>query len=105
MVISLGTYNSLIETVPLFRSPANVAHLQRSLEEACLRNAFVGIGKPEPLRENLSGCWSRRGSMTSIALLTGWRRHPCDSGLPLPLKRSGVLQPAHNWTTNRHEPT
>jgi toxin YoeB len=20
----------------------------------------VGIGKPEPLRENLSGCWSRR---------------------------------------------
>jgi toxin YoeB len=27
---------------------------------ACLREAFVGIGKPEPLRENLSGCWSRR---------------------------------------------
>ena len=24
------------------------------------RNAFDGIGKPEPLRENLSGCWSRR---------------------------------------------
>ncbi|WP_281540097.1 Txe/YoeB family addiction module toxin [Selenomonas noxia] len=24
------------------------------------RNAFEGIGKPEPLRENLSGCWSRR---------------------------------------------
>lgn len=26
----------------------------------CQRNKFVGIGKPEPLRENLSGLWSRR---------------------------------------------
>ena len=25
-----------------------------------LRNPFSGIGKPEPLRENLSGLWSRR---------------------------------------------
>ena len=24
------------------------------------RNPFDGIGKPEPLSENLSGCWSRR---------------------------------------------
>ena len=24
------------------------------------REAFTGIGKPEPLRENLSGYWSRR---------------------------------------------
>ena len=24
------------------------------------RHAFEGIGKPEPLREKLSGCWSRR---------------------------------------------
>lgn len=24
------------------------------------RNPFQGIGKPEPLRENLSGFWSRR---------------------------------------------
>lgn len=24
------------------------------------RNNFVGIGKPEPLKENLSGYWSRR---------------------------------------------
>ena len=30
------------------------------LIQACLRDAFVGIGKPEPLRETLSGCWSRR---------------------------------------------
>lgn len=26
----------------------------------CLRSPFEGIGKPEPLRENLSGFWSRR---------------------------------------------
>ena len=27
---------------------------------ATLRNPFKGIGKPEPLKENLSGFWSRR---------------------------------------------
>ena len=26
----------------------------------CLREPFDGIGKPEPLRANLSGYWSRR---------------------------------------------
>jgi toxin YoeB len=26
----------------------------------CLRDPFVGIGKPEPLKGNLSGYWSRR---------------------------------------------
>ena len=26
----------------------------------CLRTPFEGIGKPEPLKENLSGVWSRR---------------------------------------------
>lgn len=26
----------------------------------CLRNPFEGIGKPEPLKHNLQGCWSRR---------------------------------------------
>ena len=25
-----------------------------------LRDPLAGIGKPEPLRENLAGCWSRR---------------------------------------------
>jgi toxin YoeB len=25
-----------------------------------LRNPFKGIGKPEPLRGNYAGCWSRR---------------------------------------------
>lgn len=30
------------------------------LIQDALRNPFSGIGKPEPLRENLSGFWSRR---------------------------------------------
>lgn len=30
------------------------------LIQACLRNPFMGIGKPEALRESLTGCWSRR---------------------------------------------
>jgi antitoxin YefM len=32
--MSLDTTNSLMETVHLLRSPANAAHLQRSLEQA-----------------------------------------------------------------------
>ncbi|MGI9210937.1 MAG: Txe/YoeB family addiction module toxin [Methylococcaceae bacterium] len=31
-----------------------------ALIKDCLRHPFEGIGKPEPLRENLSGIWSRR---------------------------------------------
>ena len=30
------------------------------LVEAVLRDPFEGIGKPEPLRYALAGCWSRR---------------------------------------------
>jgi toxin YoeB len=30
------------------------------LIEDCRRSPFSGIGKPEPLRENLAGFWSRR---------------------------------------------
>ena len=30
------------------------------LVKDCLRYPFEGIGKPEPLRENLAGFWSRR---------------------------------------------
>lgn len=34
----------------------------RTLElvEAVIADPFVGIGKPEPLRFELAGCWSRR---------------------------------------------
>jgi len=30
------------------------------LIEAVLRDPFVGIGKPEPLKYVVAGCWSRR---------------------------------------------
>lgn len=33
--------------------------INRLIGEA-LRTPFEGVGKPEPLRENLSGLWSRR---------------------------------------------
>jgi toxin YoeB len=32
------------------------------LVEAVLRDPFQGLGKPEPLRYLLAGCWSRRVS-------------------------------------------
>lgn len=32
------------------------------LIEECKRHPFKGTGKPEPLKENLKGFWSRRSS-------------------------------------------
>jgi len=32
----------------------------RKLIESIIEAPFEGLGKPEPLRYNLSGCWSRR---------------------------------------------
>jgi toxin YoeB len=31
-----------------------------ALIKECLRSPFKGIGKPEPLKGNFAGCWSRR---------------------------------------------
>ena len=33
-----------------------------ALIDACRRDPFAGIGKPEPLKHQLAGCWSRRTS-------------------------------------------
>lgn len=30
------------------------------LIKECMRTPFSGIGKPEPLRFDMAGCWSRR---------------------------------------------
>ena len=30
------------------------------LTKDCQRSSFKGLGKPEPLKGNYSGCWSRR---------------------------------------------
>jgi toxin YoeB len=38
---------------------ATLKKLLRLIED-CRRSPFSGIGKPEPLRENLAGFWSRR---------------------------------------------
>ena len=38
---------------------AMLKRLNRLLEES-VRGPFEGIGKPEPLRHVLAGCWSRR---------------------------------------------
>jgi toxin YoeB len=38
----------------------NTAMRVLDLVEAVLRDPFVGVGKPEPLRYMLAGCWSRR---------------------------------------------
>jgi toxin YoeB len=39
--------------------PKAHAKLDELLRE-CLRHPFTGTGKPEPLKRNLSGFWSRR---------------------------------------------
>lgn len=38
---------------------ATLKRLNRLIDDV-LRDPFVGIGKPEPLRHAFAGCWSRR---------------------------------------------
>jgi toxin YoeB len=38
---------------------ATLQRINRLVDDA-LRDPFAGIGKPEPLRHGLAGCWSRR---------------------------------------------
>jgi toxin YoeB len=38
---------------------AILKRLNRLIDD-CVRSPFTGIGKPEPLREDFSGWWSRR---------------------------------------------
>ena len=42
VVMSLDTYNSMMETVHLLKVPANAAHLARSMEQ--LRSGKVKVG-------------------------------------------------------------
>ena len=42
------------------RENRKVALRALDLVEAILRDPFLGIGKPEPLRHELAGAWSRR---------------------------------------------
>ena len=42
------------------REDAKVVERINLLIEECRRDPFRGTGKPEPLRQNLTGWWSRR---------------------------------------------
>lgn len=42
------------------KSDATVLALLERLLTECLRNPFEGTGKPEPLKGDLTGYWSRR---------------------------------------------
>jgi len=42
------------------RTDRKVALRVMELVEAVIRDPFQGIGKPEPLKHELAGCWSRR---------------------------------------------
>lgn len=43
-----------------FKSDKQAALRTLDLIEAVVADPFQGIGKPEPLRHELAGCWSRR---------------------------------------------
>ena len=51
VVMSLDTYNRLMETVHLLRSPANAAHLQRSIDQAdrgeLMSNALIDTDRAD----------------------------------------------------------
>ena len=42
------------------KTDRNTALRIMDLVEAVMRDPFVGIGKPEPLKHQLTGAWSRR---------------------------------------------
>jgi toxin YoeB len=44
----------------LIKNDRKIALRVLELVEAVLADPFAGIGKPEPLKHELSGCWSRR---------------------------------------------
>lgn len=52
--------------------PAVLRKLNKLIEE-CRRHPFTGTGKPEALRQNLSGWWSRRisGEHRLVYRITG----------------------------------
>ena len=53
---------SALEDLEFWRSSGNSIVLKRirQLLEAIQQDPFVGIGKPEPLKHNYRGYWSRR---------------------------------------------
>ena len=50
------------EDIDYWKKSGNASILKkiRKLIEAIMQSSFEGIGKPEALKYNLTGCWSRR---------------------------------------------
>jgi toxin YoeB len=46
--------------IALLESDRKALRKLNGLIEECKRHPFTGTGKPEPLRDNLKGWWSRR---------------------------------------------
>ncbi len=40
--------------------PSDRGITDRGFDKGCAADPFKGIGKPEPLKHELKGCWSRR---------------------------------------------
>jgi antitoxin YefM len=77
VVMSLDTYNSMMETFHLMKSPTNVKHLEKSLAQyrkgqdkktlkrinllikETMRTPKDGIGKPEAARKSTRTCGQR----------------------------------------------
>lgn len=59
VVMSLDTFNSLMETVHLLKSPANAAHLARSIEQYRQgKLTELGLTEREAARSPPGGVWS-----------------------------------------------
>jgi toxin YoeB len=57
LVFEVAAFNDLMWW---FKQDRRKAFQIEKLIQAVLRDPFRGIGKPEPLKENFAGCWSRR---------------------------------------------
>lgn len=75
VVMSLDTFNGLMETVHLLKSPANAAHLARSIEQ--YRKGEV---MPPPARWSIGCTWP----MSASSKLQRWTDYSCSCGIQGP---------------------
>lgn len=69
--------------VDLQRTDAKVLERINALITECARDPFRGTGRPEPLRQNLTGWWSRRitGEHRLVYRVTRRRLRYCRAGI------------------------
>ena len=58
VLMSQAQYDNLIENLHIRESKVNYEWLKESIKQA--RSPYEGVGKPEPLKYDLAGKWSRR---------------------------------------------